>query len=183
MTQSSAPSIATASDACPVLNVDAPNSTVAYTNTDKNISFDIPYNPQWGYADSPLPAFADHEATDTSPLGYVLFGPPTSGSLEGLANSCDLIQSYDLTFLPVRTAEAAKKDIEGRETDVVPNTTIRTINGLTVVQYKDVGLCNYPTMEVVGKDYNYSFTTSCGGDAQEEWNYLESIVKNITFVH
>ena len=178
-TQSSALSVSTISDACPAVNTDAPDTTVTYSNTAKGISFDIPYNAHWGYAESPLSAFADHEATDDFPFGYVLFGSPTSGSLEGLANSCALTQSYELTLLPSRTAEVAKRTIEGRGSDIVPNATVRTINGLTVVQYTDVGLCSYPTMELVGKKYNYSFTTSCGGDTQEEWNVLEKVVESI----
>ena len=176
---SEASSMAPVTTTCPVVNTDPADAMVTYTNSDKGISFAIPYNAHWGYADAPLSAFSNHDASDTSPLGYVLFGPPTSATTEGLGNSCDLVQSYDLAFFPSRSAADAVKTIEGRGTDVVPNTSVRTINGLTVVQYKDVGLCNYPTMEVIGKKYNYSFTTSCGGDPTEEWKYLETIVNSI----
>lgn len=164
---------------CPELNTDPADTTAMYTNDDKGISFTIPYNEKWGSPGRPSPAFTEHAPTDTERLGYVLFGPPTSGAEQGLGTDCDPIQFYDLTYLPARTAASAVHTIESRGTEVVPNTTVRTINGLTVVQYTDAGLCSYPTMEVIGKKYNYSFTTSCGMDEEDEVTYLENIVKSV----
>ncbi len=164
---------------CPQLNTDPATTSITYTNAEMGISFPIPYNDQWGYTGMPLPAFSEH-AGDGISLGHTLFGPPTSGSLEGLGGSCDPIQYYSLTFLPARTANAAVHAVESQGVEVVPNATVQTINGMTVVRYTDVGLCSYPTLEVVGQTYNYSFTTSCGGDPEADWKYLENIVKSVT---
>jgi hypothetical protein len=163
---------------CPELNRDPPTTTVRYMNQEMGIAFTIPYNNQWGYAGTALPAYADHTSQDGSP-GNVLFGPPTSGNLEGLGSSCDALLYYSLTFLPARTAQEAVRAIQSRGTEVVPNATVRTINGLTVVQYTDAGICSYPTLEVIGTKYNYNFTTSCGGDSEVDWQYLEDIVKSM----
>lgn len=164
---------------CPVLNTDPATTSVLYTNAAMGISFPIPYNDHWGYADIRIPAFSELKGQDNS-LGYILFGPPTSGSLEGLGGNCDPIQYYSMTFLPHRSAQDTVRTIESRGTEVVPNATVKTINGLSVVQYTDAGLCSYPTLEVVGTTYNYSFTTSCGGDPEVDWAYLEGIVKSVT---
>lgn len=178
--QSSASSADAGTGKCVAAFMGEPDTTVTYTNVDKGISFDIPYNDGWGYEDAPLPAFVEHDAGDVTPLGSVLFGPPTYAGFWSEVETCDLLQSYELTFLPARTAAAAVRTIEGRGTEVVPNATVRTIGDLTVVQYTDVGLCNYPTLEVVGATYNYSFTTSgCEAAEDTEWKYLESIVQSV----
>jgi hypothetical protein len=166
------PTPTTLSD-CPVLNTDPANTTVVYSNPDKKISFTVPYNNQWGYTNAPVSPYSER-AGDSDSLGYVLFGPPTSGDVEGLGTSCDPIQFYSLSFLPSRSADIAVRTIESRGTEVVPNTKVVTINGLTVVEFTDAGLCSYPTLEVVGQQYNYS-----GGDETEEWKYLENIVKSV----
>lgn len=168
---------------CPALNKDPANTTATYSNTDMGISFTFPYNNHWGSSVQILPPYTEHTQSDFAPLGYVMFGPPTSGEEQGLGGSCDPVQFYELTFLPARTANEAVRTIEGRGTEVVPNTTVRKIGDLTVVQYIDAGLCSYPTFEVIGQKYNYSFTTSCGHDEEEEIAYLEDVVKRVTLSH
>lgn len=171
---------------CPVLNADAANTTVAYTSKEKGISFDTPYNEHWGYAGHVFPAYTQMQIDDMHPLGFVEFGPPhVEMQSEGSPSTCDLMHSYELTFLPFQSAAAVKHEIEGQDSAVVPNTQTRVINGFTVVQYTGVGLFKNPTMVVVGDQYgshgNYRFETTFGEDTPEEWSYLENIVKSIQF--
>ncbi len=172
-------SVVPAHNACPLLNTEPANTSVTYINNAKKITFTIPYNPKWGTAEAVLPAFVEHAATDSESQGYVLFGPPMPAGLEGLVTDCDVTQSYSLSFLPSRSPQTIVRTIEERGMEVVPNTTVRTINGLTVVQYVDAGLCSFPTLEVLGTEYNYSFTTNCGAGEEEAIAYLENIVKSI----
>lgn len=164
---------------CPPMNTDPADTTVAYINHEKGISLTIPFNAKWGYPGIPVTPYTERGPSGSAPLGSVLFGQPTSGNLQGLGGNCDPLHLYELTFLPARSANDAVRAIEGRGGDVVPNATVRTIDGFTVVQYTDAGLCSYPTIEVIGTDFNYSFTTGCGTDVEGEWKYLEDIVKTV----
>lgn len=168
---------------CPVLHADPANTTVTYVSRQQGLSFVIPYNTQWGYSASPMPAFAAHSADDDNPLGYVAFGPPRPSALMADDNSCDLTHQYVLRFLRPRSAQAAVSSIEGADSAITPTTQTRVINGFTVVQYTDAGTCSYPTMEVVGQKYNYQFSTYCGQNSSEEWQYLETLVKSMKLVH
>ncbi len=100
---------------------------------------------------------------------------------EGSAD-CSLMRAYQLRYLPHRTANDAKHAIEDTDNALTPTTQTITINGLTVVKYTGVGLCAYPTLEVVGQTYNYEFSTSCGTGSQEEWDELTNIVKSVTLI-
>lgn len=163
---------------CPPMNTDPANTSVVYSNTEMGIRFSIPYNEKWGSTAEHFPPYVNHQPTESFPYGYVLFGPPIS-NFNPDPTLCNPGRSYELTFLPARTANQTVRIVEGRGNEVVPNTTVRTINGLTVVEYTDAGLCSYPTMEVIGTDYNYSFTTGCGTDEEGEWTYLEEIIKTV----
>jgi len=164
---------------CPVLNGDPANTSVTFAGSQQGISFTIPYNASWGYADNVLPAYVTHPADDQSPYGSVEFGPPQLSAYTSEDSSCDLTHQYVLRFLHQRTAQAAVTSIEGADSAITPATQTRTINGLTVVQYTDAGTCSYPTMEVIGQKYNYQFSTYCGENSSEEWSYLENIVKSV----
>lgn len=163
---------------CPPVNADPATTSVPYINAEMGIRFTVPYNEKWGSAAEHFPAYVEQPADDVFPYGYVLFGPPTP-NFGPDPSFCMPSRSYELTFLPARTVAATERAIRDGRTEVVPNTTVRSINGLTVVQYTDVGLCNFPTMEVIGTRFNYSFTTGCGTDEEEEWQYLEDIMKSV----
>ena len=167
---------------CGPFNHDAASTSVTYENASMGIHFAVSYNEKWGYPDTSFTPYSENNGADHT-AGGVAFGPPMRGDSEG-APGCDLMHSYQLTFLPPHTAEAAVQRIrrEGEATGIVPDTTVQTINGLTVVRYSPPGLCDNPTLEVIGTKQNYSFTTSCGHGTQEEWDYLEGVVKSITLM-
>lgn len=160
------------------MNTDPADTQAVYENTEMGIRFSIPYNEKWGSPAEHFPPYTAHQPDESFPYGYVVFGPPIA-NFGPNPTLCNPGRSYELTFFPARTSAQAVRTIEGRGNEVVPNTTVRTINGLTVVQYTDAGLCSYPTMEVIGTEFNYSFTTGCGTDTEGEWKYLEEIVKSV----
>ncbi len=162
---------------CMAPNVDAPNTSVTYDNKKYSISFAIPYNKNWGYADSPMQAYVENESNGST---VVQFGVPVLKSImNGQSDTCDITHSSLLTFLPPKSAVATKAAIENQDSAVVPNATIRVIGDVNVVQYTDAGLNKNPTIVVIGTKNNYRFATVFGEDTAEEWAYLEGIVKTV----
>ena len=74
---------------------------------------------------------------------------------------------FHLNFLP---QEEPKSDAE-----------VITINKLKVIKTTEVGLCAHPAMTVLGKKYNYSFSSSCAqeDDLDAQFEYLEEIIKSV----
>lgn len=165
-------------DDCGTLSAEPANTTVVYDGP-LGIRFSVPYNEKWGSGNTRLQPYSESVQND---LGQevVLFGPPQFTPGEGLP-SCNVVHSYEMTVLPPQSADQAMRRIrnEGLETGITPEAKVRTINGLTVVQYSPPGLCFYPTLEVIGATHNYSFSMHCGLGVEEEWKYLEDIVKTV----
>jgi hypothetical protein len=153
-------------------NTDSATESVTYFNQDKGISVKIPYNPMWGspkYRLRPYDEFSD----------YLAFGPLR------IFEACLWERSYFLEFLPVTTIKPIMEDIKSLESLSFDPVEV-SINNLTVLKYEKsqelIGLCNWPTLHVIGVKYSYALFPLCGTDSTEEFSYLEQIVKTIKLI-
>lgn len=142
-------------------NNDTANSQIAYNDDEKGISFEIPFNQNWGSNKYRLNPY-DLNNNDLS------FG--SMSAFEG----CSTIRSYSLDFKPAKPVVKVVAEIEQ---GITPITT--KINDLTVVKYAQADMCTNSFMEVIGQKYNYLFSTSCGGDAVKDSQSLENIIKSV----
>jgi len=154
-------------------NQDPSNTTVDYYNKEKGISFEVPYNSNWGnekYKINPYEKWNNESGKE-----YILFGSITN------FEACSWVRTYALYFSPIKSAENiikdAKKYIDPELFIVKP--TKKSINGLDVVESQSHGLCDSGELEVVGKKYNYVFRSLCGAD----FEFLENIVKSIELIN
>jgi hypothetical protein len=147
-------------------DADASNQLVPYSNAEKGIAFDVPYNAKWGSK-----RFSINPYDEVG--NKVLFGQ--LGVFEG----CGWMRGYALEFIPHRSAEEAVKEAAKELTPGAIPPTVVKINGLSVVKYADSGLCWFPVMEVVGKKYNYVFAPLCSSDPEYDFVDLEKIVKSV----
>ncbi len=154
-------------------NQDPPNTIIKYEDKEKGISFDMPYNSDWGnekYKINPYEKWKDESGKD-----YILFGSITD------FEACSWVQSYALVFNPVKSADMLIKEME--EIPYYPEIFIikptkKSINGLDIVESQSHGMCDSGELEVVGKKYNYVLRPLCGAD----FEFLESIVKSIKLI-
>jgi len=145
-------------------NFDSADTSVDYANSAKGISVQIPYNPSWGSDKYKINPYDENERE-------VSFGPI------GAFEACGWTRSYFIRFLPAKSADAV---ISSLRSETKPTKAI--INGLNTVKYTDFGLCLYPTLQVIGKKYNYEFVPVCGLEIEKEFKFLENIVKTVKLV-
>jgi hypothetical protein len=149
-------------------NTDPANTTVHYSNPGKGISFDVPYNTNWGSKKFKIDPYWEYN------------DQITFGSIGGF-EACMWVRSNILHFRPQLSAEEVVNNIKKSdppELIPVPPTTIK-LNGLTVIKYATSGLCSYPAFQVIGEKYNYEFVTGCSVDIESDFKYLENIVNTI----
>ncbi|QQS60822.1 MAG: hypothetical protein IPN70_02935 [Candidatus Moraniibacteriota bacterium] len=128
-------------------NIDAPTTTVKYSNTEKGISFDIPFNPNWGNEDCKVKPYIEftHSSGDIS----IEFSKPTA----------PVGREFGLIISKYRPAEDI---ITAEQKDVYPNPNPRkkTIGDKNMIVYDDYGMIQVTHYEVIGKKYNYIFSYS-----------------------
>lgn len=147
-------------------NFDPADTNINYYSPDKGIAVDLPYNSHWGSATYSVAPY-DEQAD------FVAFGPM------GPFEACSWARSYFVHFKPaVATAEVIASLEEGVKSEQL------VINDLTVVKYTTQGMCTYPTMQVLGKKYNYEFRPLCGSDTNidSEFEYLTNIIKTVKLI-
>jgi len=150
-------------------NGDPASTAVKYSNLKNGIELEVPYNPNWGndkFKINPFDDTADH----------ITFGPISP--FEG----CSLIRQYFINIIKQRTAAVAIKAIND---DATKNTTyvsdspkVKNINGITVVEYNIGEFCSAPTIEIVGKRFNYELAPVCG----DTYKVIEDMVKTVKFI-
>jgi hypothetical protein len=149
-------------------NFDDPDTTVRYTNKERGLSFDVPFNEKWGNVKFKISPF--DEAKNS-----IVFG--ALGAFEAGAWG----RTDYLIFKPARSAEQIMDELHatfGDESnpDWVPKKV--TINRLDVVEYFDPGLCPGNMVEVVGKKYNYHLESCFVND----FKHYEELIKTFKLV-
>ena len=142
-----------------IFNQDAADATIIYSNQTKGLSVELPYNPDWGNATYKLNPY---DETDE----FVAYGPLV------ISENCGWTRDYFIHFEPAVSAEELVASLEAKGTQA----EIITFNDLAAVKYVDMGLCNYPTIEVIGQKYNYRFAPTCADLTDDGFAFLENII-------
>ncbi len=156
-------------------NFDQPNTTVIYSSKKWGFSFAVPFNNNWGNKNFRLNPF-DETISDATLAAHISYGP--IGSFEG----CGWSRDESVTVLKKQTAQEILADLN-KSGDYAQLTGLKKpeivkINGLEVVKYEVVGLCHYPIMVVIGKNYNYQFSPLCAGEFKD----VEARVKTVKLI-
>lgn len=149
----------TPSKNCTEPNANPPSELYAYTNNEYGISFEMPYNEQWGY-DKPIAPYVDLPEANA-----VLFGPPRP-----IGRNCDWAYTYQATFLPGRTKEELEafvlenyapqlEDGQITEEEIIVKTIKK--GDRTVWTYSLPGECYGFNFELEGANHNIVFS-GCG---------------------
>lgn len=143
-------------------NLDTADSTIDYIDSEKGISFKLPYNTKWGSSRFKIHPY---DKLDNS----ISFGPMY------VFDGCNWIRPNAMEFQPAETIDKVIKNLLSDNLEYKD----KKIGDLIVVEYIEPGFCGDPTLVVIGKKYNYKFRIFCG-----DWNSLgslEEIVKTIKF--
>lgn len=151
-------------------NGDKPTKTATYSNPAKGISFEVPYNSNWGssrFKINPYDEIGD----------IVYFGPIGVGEGGGWAR-----MQWELIFTPAKSADEVINDAKF-QTDLnffLQEPIKTTVNGLEVVKYAEEGLGTYYVMEVIGTKSNYHFNYwGSETDAAGSFATLENVVRSV----
>jgi len=146
-------------------NLSSPNAKVIYSNQAKGISFEIPYNQNWGNKNCKVESYVEF----TQPTGNILveFGKPRAW----------IRSEFLLTISNHRTAEdivSEQKNVGGEPN---PNPRKMTLGNNQVVVFESYGMTVERIYEVIGKKYNYSFGYTEGEKLNEKTaKELETII-------
>lgn len=155
-------------------NKDPSSTTVLADFTEWGFQVQLPYNPAWGNLkrDCQLTTF-DKETE------VVRFGPA------GQAEGGGALRFESIVLTPTRSAEEAILAITEQQKmerlagflPIEGDPIVLRINGNTVVRFKSSGLCEKTTTyEVIGKLYNYKFSSFCDGYELEIQAILETLI-------
>lgn len=146
-------------------NLDKANTTFKYVNTDEGISFEVPYNRNWGNKDCLVLPYLEAKNSDGSLS--VFFGKARAF----------LTDQYHFSVEPQRSSEViiAQQKLVGGLPD--PNPRLKKIYKYEVVIYESYGQINSRIVEVIGKYHNYVFENA-GIDLDNE-NTTSKAIENI----
>jgi hypothetical protein len=90
---------------------------------------------------------------------------------------------YDFMVSDYRTADAIIK--EANQSPMNTKKAVqKEINGFTVVEYADGGVCDGKVAEVKGKTYNYKFSSlGCYHDAETDFAAFEKAIGTMKFIN
>lgn len=148
-----------------LVNNDGAVQSVEYKNEAYGISFDVPYNPNWGIGViHPLPY---DESYDPGKDLTVYFGPIYANCLEGDLNCNEWGRVYKMRTSPLITKEARLSELKKTFNGVIPllfQYRVVKINNLTVIMSIERGEGDSYRYEVFGNKYIYTFITERGDD-------------------
>ena len=150
-------------------NTSPATTTFIYNNIQKGIEVLLPWNPLWGTKDHKIAQYEMVKNSSEIRFGFM--------DVCGEGAGC-LWRQFSLTFLPAKTLAEEKKD--RISTDTVAQEVLN-INGMTVLNVADEGLCAAHTLTVIGKKYNYDFSSACGL-SEEGLAQLKKIIATMKFV-
>jgi len=151
-------------------NSDSATSSVHFSSTALGIEWDLPWNKDWGTAECRVKPF--EEVGDS-----VMFGPLVAG--EG-----GLARKYIINKVAPRTAEQTVKQVKAEQGDFLSREPIvEKLNGQEVeVKYAVSGLCNFPSIELIGPENNYVFHAGCSQNLDQTFSELDQLLENLVFV-
>ncbi len=172
-------------------NNDPATTTEHFEDQSLGLAVDIPYNPDWATKELRVLPYEEFSRTVISdpPQGLegseetnagISYGPFT------VFEGCGWIRTGGILVTEQRSTQEAIdaiKDLYGSGGDptfdpFIVEPVVDQVGALTVVKHNAVGLCGNATIEVIGDDYNYVFTSLCADDFDE----LEDIVKSVELI-
>lgn len=161
------------------LDSSEPDQIIDYVNQAKGISLKIPYNQKWGDAKYQVAPYDETTGVidldyNTKSYGSISFG--RAFPFEG----CGLAREMNINFITQKPADQIIKDMNAADNPLLPTPPHKvTIDGLSAVEYEDVGLCSYPTVIIIGQKFNYLIGQTCGDSFKPE----EDIAKTIKLIN
>lgn len=161
-------------------NGDPANTVVTLDRPDLGFRIDLPFNENWGTDKLRLLPYDEHGFIEGKNL--IEFG--RLHAFEG----CGWVREYFITVLPQRSAEQVIRDwyqeVQPPDDLFPPEYRAHrdTVHGLEVVKWVDLGLCGYPTMEVIGMKYNYRFSPICGFEDDEMFEFWADLIKTMQLI-
>lgn len=150
-------------------NTSNPTKTVRYVNAEREISFNIQFNPNWGNKDCKVEPYIEFKQPNGNTL--VEFGKPRAG----------MVSEFLLTTSKYRSAEDIIDEQKNGEPN--PNPRKKMIGNKNIVIYESYGMTTERIYEVIGKDYNYSFSHSDVNKlSSSSIKSLEDIIASINFI-
>ncbi len=154
-------------------NYDPANEIVKYSSNKWGLSFDIPYNKNWGnskYRINPyeeILAKPDWVRTQAKIIqGYIFPGEGCGWYRNGVGVYVDSKESAD---------EVLKQHNNSWNSNGLFKAGITKINNLQVVQYYEGDMCEYYYGVVMGKKYNYTVVSGCNGSFSQVENTIKTI--------
>jgi hypothetical protein len=96
--------------------------------------------------------------------------------------SDEKIFSYEIEFVGHKKPKDIIRLLNQSGEELLIKPEVLKIKDLEVVKYMTGGMCNYPTLEVVGPFMNYSFSPVCGEKEKEEFAYMSNVIRTIEFL-
>lgn len=152
-------------------NVDKPDTTVKYSNSEFGIEMMIPFNARWGTDKYRVNPFEERGGSEA------IFGP-VSG-FEG----CGWVRQFSMSTGPQRTAAQIVKEFNDAKDEYTSSIAEQfTINGITAVRYEQTGLCDQARLVLIGKKYNYHFYSMCAGLKDPGYADLIKVAETVKFI-
>ena len=157
------------------LNYDPATETVLYSSKQRGLSVSLPFNPKWGNEKFKLTPYDEVKSTISPFPDFIQFG--AMSQFEG--GGCS--RGWFIRFLPALDFKTRSAQIIKNEdpTTLFLKPSLYEIGELNIIRYGTAGLCGYPTLEVIGKKYNYEIQELCGEDGFET---LEEIAKTVKLI-
>ncbi|MAF20457.1 MAG: hypothetical protein CMI55_02120 [Parcubacteria group bacterium] len=153
-------------------NTDDADTIIKYINTEKGISFDIPYNSDWGNKNCEVLPYK--EFMDSYGTAHLIFGKPRAWISDTFRLNISISSNRDIETILL---EQQQDDIE------VFKPREKTIGDKQMVVYESYGTCTSRIYEVVGKGYNYSFDHFyCEEPIVDIIKELEGIIATVEFI-
>ncbi len=171
-------------------NTDPAATTVKFEDKTLGLSVEIPFNNDWGTKDFRILPYemitrvvessvVEGTIAETEETTLLHFGPYQTGEGGGCGRRMQLAFEDPMTADAVLAEARAEETPEKTGGAELPNlASKKTINGLTVVEYDHGLICNFPTIEVIGKKHNYKLYSVCAGG----YEVLEQAVRSMEFI-
>lgn len=149
-------------------NTDPPNTNIKYVNKEFGISFEIPYNKNWGNKDCVVLPYFQYKTSGKT--DEVVFGQPRAF----------VADQYLFSVAPARSS----REIVDEQTNIVggdpsPDPKAKKINNHETVTYESYGEIDSLIIEVIGGKHNYLFEEIMPSNNTGE---LEDIVSTLRFI-
>jgi len=148
-------------------NYDPENSTTTYSNSKWGLSFEVPFNSNWGNSKYKLNPYEEvaHKPDWVGVQAEISYGYISEGE------SCSWIRNG--------TVYVVDKNYSDGDFPITENKISKNINGLQVMKFDQNGLCDYSTIRVSGKKYDYEFTSACNSGFID----IEKIVNTVKLIN